>query len=257
LSGQEADSLQAIARDVARITAENARLLDRLADGEKRFRLISRGILRIQEAERGRISRELHDGVGQSLTALKMHLEMLETSLPPQETKIRSRLAELTQIAERSLQDVRQLSRLLRPQMLDELGLAPTLRWLARTIHEGTGLAIDLAIEGLDARVDPDLETIVFRLAQEALTNAAKHAQAESAHVRVRRAGGRLFLSVRDEGRGFDPGPALAAGEDDRGGGGLRGMRDRVDLFGGRFELRSAPGAGTSVEVELPLEGPG
>jgi two-component system NarL family sensor kinase len=252
LSGEEPDPLQGIARDVARITAENARLLDRLAQGEKRFRLIAQGILRIQEAERGRISRELHDGVGQSLTALKMQLEMLERSAPPDQAALRSRLAELTRIADRALQDVRQLSRLLRPQMLDELGLVPTLRWLARTVQEGTGLGVQLSVEGMEERVDPDLETIVYRLVQEALTNVAKHAQASSAHVRLRRGRGRLLLSVRDEGRGFDPGQALGA--DDTGGGGLRGMRDRVDLFGGKFELRSAAGEGTSVEVELPLE---
>jgi two-component system sensor histidine kinase UhpB len=253
LSRKEPDPLQAIAQDVARITAENARLLDRLAHGEKRFRLISQGILRIQEAERGRISRELHDGVGQSLTALKIELEMLENAASLDQGALRSRLAELTRIADRSLQDVRQLSRLLRPQMLDELGLVPTLRWLARTVQEGTGLGVDLSIEGMEERVHPDLETIVYRLVQEALTNVAKHAQARSAHVRLRCDGGRLLLSVRDEGRGFDPRQALGA--DAARGGGLRGMRDRVDLFGGRFELRSAAGSGTSVEVELPLEG--
>ena len=253
MSRKEPDPLQAIAQDVARITAENARLLDRLGQGEKRFRLISQGILRIQEAERGRISRELHDGVGQSLTALKMELEMLERSASLDQGALRSRLAELTRIADRSLQDVRQLSRLLRPQMLDELGLVPTLRWLARTVQEGTGLAVHLSIEGLEERVHPDLETIVYRLVQEALTNVAKHAQAASAHVRLRCGGGRLLLSVRDEGRGFDPRQALEA--DAARGGGLRGMRDRVDLFGGRFELRSAAGSGTSVEVELPLDG--
>lgn len=248
------DPLQAIARDVARITAENARLLERLGEGEKRFRLISRGILRIQEAERGRISRELHDGVGQSLTALKMQLDILEAQLPPQETEVRSRLGELTRIAERSLQDVRQLSRLLRPQMLDDLGLVPTLRWLARTLQEGAGLQVELETSGMEERVHPDLETVVYRLVQEALTNVAKHAKAPSARVSVRRAPGRLLLIVRDEGRGFDPGQALVADGEDRGGG-IRGMRDRVDLFGGRFELRSAPGTGTSMEVELPLEG--
>jgi two-component system sensor histidine kinase UhpB len=253
VSGGKPDPLEAIARDVARITAENARLLERLAQGEKRFRIISQGILRIQEAERGRISRELHDGVGQSLTALKMQLEVLERSLGPADAALRSRLADLTGIADRSLQDVRQLSRLLRPQMLDELGLVPTLRWLARTVQESTGLAVDLSIEGMEERAAPDVETVVYRVVQEALTNVAKHAQAASAQVRLRRSSDRLLLSVRDEGRGFDPAAALGA-EETRGSG-LRGMRDRVDLFGGRFELRSAVSGGTAVEIELPLAG--
>jgi two-component system NarL family sensor kinase len=249
---QAADPLQAIARDVARLTAENARLLERLAEGEKRFRLIARGILRIQEAERGRISRELHDGVGQSLTALKMQLELLESGAGGEDA-IRPRLAGLTGIADSALQDVRQLSRLLRPQMLDELGLVPTLQWLARTLHEGTGLAVELSVEDMEERVDADLETIVYRLVQEALTNVAKHARASSAQVRLRRERRRLLLSVRDQGSGFDAARALLAGEDR--GGGLRGMRDRVFLFGGRFVVRSAPGTGTTVEVELPMDG--
>lgn len=253
MSSGEAEPLAAIARDLARITSENARLLHRLAAGEKRFRLISQGVLRIQEAERARISRELHDGVGQSLTALKMQLELLERAAAPEQEGLRLRLGELTRIADRSLQDVRQLSRLLRPQMLDELGLAPTLRWLARTVEEGTGLGVELSIEGMEDRVHPDLETVVYRLVQEALTNVVKHARAATAEVVLRRGRDRLFLAVRDRGRGFDARHALDAGEGERGG--LRGMRDRVDLFGGRLRLRSSAGEGASVEVELPLDG--
>ena len=244
-------ALDAIARDVARMASENARLLARLGEGERRFRSISRGILRIQEAERGRISRELHDGVGQSLTALKLELEVLGRE-SGRDAVLAARLAELVRIADRALQDVRQLSRLLRPPMLDELGLEPTLRWLARAMQSGAGLSVDLAVEGLDERIPPDLETIVFRLVQEALTNAAKHSGAPMASVRVRRAGERVLLDVRDGGRGFDAARALAAGGDAPGGG-LRGMRDRVHLFGGRFEARSEPGAGAAIEVELPL----
>jgi two-component system, NarL family, sensor kinase len=253
VSGGKPDPLEAIARDVARVTAENARLLERLAQGEKRFRLISQGVLRIQEAERGRISRELHDGVGQSLTALKMQLELLERSVGPAEEALRSTLAGLTQIADRSLQDVRQLSRLLRPQMLDELGLVPTLRWLARTVQGGTGVTVHLSVDGIEERARPDLETVVYRVVQEALTNVAKHAEAASAHVRLQRGRDRLLVTIRDEGRGFDP--AAAMGPDETRGAGLRGMRDRVDLFGGRFQVRSSVGGGTAVEIELPLEG--
>jgi signal transduction histidine kinase len=240
--------LDAIARDVARVQAENARLLERLGEGERRFRLISRGILRLQEAERGRISRELHDGVGQSLTALKLALEVLAREAG-RDPVLAGRLPGLVQIAERALTDVRQLSRLLRPQMLDELGLEPTLRWLARSMQDA-GLAVDLAVEGLEDRVPADLETIVFRLVQEALANAARHSGASSAAVGVRRDGDRILLSVTDGGRGFDAARALAAGGP---GGGLQGMRDRVQLFGGRFQARSAPGAGTAIEVALPL----
>ena len=150
--GTGLDSLREIAQEVARITSENARLLQRLGEGEKRFRLISRGILRVQEAERGRISRELHDGLGQSLTALKMQLQLLELSAVREQSALSPRLAELREMADRSLQEVRQISHLLRPQMLDELGLLPTLRWLARTFQQRTGIEVELVSEGIDER---------------------------------------------------------------------------------------------------------
>lgn len=246
-----APSLPEIAREVARITAENARLLRRMAEGESRFRLISRGVLKVQEAERGRISRELHDGVGQSLTALRIQLELLEQQAA--DPALRARVADLREMAERALQDVRQISHLLRPQMLDELGLLPTLRWLARTFEKRAGLAVELEHEGLEDHIDPDVDSLVFRLVQEALTNVAKHARVASARVRLRRGNGCLVVTVQDQGQGFDAEGALRATEEDRGFG-VRGMRDRVHLFGGRFEIRSGPGAGTVLHVEIPLD---
>jgi two-component system, NarL family, sensor kinase len=246
------DPVREIALEVGRLSTENARLLQRLAEGERRFRLISRGVLRVQEAERGRISRELHDGVGQSMTALKMQLELLEQSALEESSPLAPRLAELRDLADRSLQEIRQLSHLLRPQMLDELGLVPTLRWLARTFHKRTGVQVELVHEGMDDHTDPDVETLVFRVVQEALTNVAKHAKATSAEVLLRRSEDRVFLRVQDRGAGFEAGDVLGSTDEDRGFG-LRGMRDRVMLFGGRFSLQSTPGLGTAVEVEVPL----
>ena len=246
-------SLRAIAQEVARITAENARLLQRLGEGEKRFRLISRGILRVQEAERGRISRDLHDGVGQSLTALKVQLQLLELSAVQEHSALSPRLAELREMADRSLQEVRQISHLLRPQMLDELGLLPTLRWLARTFQQRTGVVVELSSEGIEEQADPDVENLVFRLVQEALTNVAKHAGAPTARVHLARVGDRLFLTVEDHGAGFDAAGFLRSTDEERGFG-LRGMRDRVHLFAGRFTVKSQPGEGTTIEIEVPLE---
>jgi two-component system, NarL family, sensor kinase len=251
--GTGPDSLREIAQEVARITSENARLLQRLGEGEKRFRLISRAILRVQEAERGRISRELHDGVGQSLTALKMQLQLLELSAAQEKSALSPRLAELREMADRSLQEVRQISHLLRPQMLDELGLLPTLRWLARTFQQRTGIEVELVSEGIDERMDPDVENLVFRLVQEALTNVAKHARAPTARIHLRHAGKRLFLTAQDRGAGFDAADVLRSTDEERGFG-LRGMRDRVHLFAGRFTVTSQPGAGTTLEIEVPLE---
>jgi signal transduction histidine kinase len=251
--GAGLQSLREIAQEVARITSENARLLQRLGEGEKRFRLISRGILRVQEAERGRISRDLHDGVGQSITALKVQLQLLELSAVQEDSALASRLAELREMADRTLQEVRQISHLLRPQMLDDLGLLPTLRWLARTFQQRTGVQVELSSEGIDEQTDPDVQNLVFRLVQEALTNVAKHAGAPTAQVRLGRVGDRLSLTVQDRGAGFDAEEFLRSTDEERGFG-LRGMRDRVHLFSGRFAVKSQPGAGTTLEIEVPLE---
>src|SRR5262245_3214281 len=240
-----------IAAELARIRSENARLLQRLSEGEQRFRLISKGVLRVQEAERGRIARDLHDGVGQTLTALKMQIELLEKAAAEGAALGRT-FAELKEIADRSLQEVRQISHLLRPQMLDDLGLVPTLRWLARSFRQRTDLEVDLRVEGLETRVEPDLETLVYRVAQEALTNVARHAAASAARLDVQRVPGKLSMSVRDNGVGFDVAQLFGSEERDRGFG-LHGMRDRVQLFSGRFGLRSSPGEGTVVEIEIPL----
>jgi signal transduction histidine kinase len=251
-SGADGDPLRDLAEDAARIASENTRLLQRLAEGERRLRLISRSVVRVQEGERGRISRELHDEVGQALTALKMQIELAEQIAVRERSAVSSRLAEVRELADRTLQEVRQISHLLRPQMLDELGLVPTLQWLVRTFRQRTGVEVELAHEGLEDPLDAEVGTLVFRVVQEALTNIARHARATSAQVRLRRTESTLSLLVEDRGVGFDAERVLEA-EEDRGFG-IRGMRDRVRLFGGRFTLRSSPGKGSSVEVEVPLE---
>jgi len=248
------DRIREIAEQVARITAENTRLLTHLSDSEKRFRRISHGVLRLQEEERGRISRDLHDGIGQSVTALKIQLELLEQEAARIESDLAPRIASARALADGCLAEVRQLSHVLRPQMLDELGLLPTLRWLVRTVRERTGLAVTLDSQGCEDRMEPDAETLVYRIAQESLTNVVKHAGVSAATVRLERRDDRLLLRVEDSGIGFDAEGVLSARDEDRGFG-VRAMRDRVHFFNGRFELHSAPGKGTVVEAELPLTG--
>lgn len=241
-----------IEQQLERLSRENARLLQRLADSERRFRVISQGVLRVQEAERGRISRELHDGVGQALTGMKLQLDVLEREAATGQSPLMARLGELKELIERTLNDVRALSHLLRPQMLDDLGLAPTLRWLTRTFEGRTAVPVVFEHDGLGERLDPDVEIIVFRVTQEALNNVAKYADASHVQVGLACHGERLTLSVEDDGKGFDAGAALRATGEDQGCG-VRGMRDRVQLFGGTFALSSTPGQGTRIEIDLPL----
>ena len=241
---------------VRSIHRENERLFERLVDGEQRFRSLARAVWEVQEEERRRVARELHDGLGQTLTALKIRLERTgaRDGLPPE---LAAELAAGVELAARALDEARRLAHLLRPQVLDDLGLFPALRWLARTLGEWTGfrVALDLVEETDDGdRLDPELETLAFRVVQEGLTNAIKHSGADGAAVRVARSACRLRLEVADRGEGFDvraalEGPATSAGF------GLRGMRERVELAGGRFAIRSGtPGeSGTCLSAELPV----
>jgi signal transduction histidine kinase len=249
-AGASAAAAGALAERVDRLARENAALFERLLAGERRFRGLARSAWRVQEAERRRLARELHDGLGQSLTALRIRLERLAALAEPEHPALAAPLAEAVEAAARALADTRRLSHLLRPRVLDDLGLVPALRWLARTVGEWAAFAVDFEHRGVgEERLDADAETLLFRVAQEALTNAVKHSGAAGASLRLERAGGRLRLAVRDRGRGFDP----AADAPDAESSGLAGMHDRVELFGGRLAIDSAPGRGTAVTVELPL----
>jgi two-component system NarL family sensor kinase len=236
------------------ITCANERLFARLIEGERRFRGLARAVWKVQEDERRHLARELHDGLGQTLTALTLQLERLREKLdgavPPE---LAARLDDSVEMARLALNESREMSRLLRPPVLDDLGVGAALSWLARTLEQRTGLKVELVLEALDERLDPDLETLVFRLIQEALTNVLRHSGVDRAQVSVRRSGEALELRIADTGRGFDSEATFDGGA--AGGSGLRGMRDRLELFGGRLEMASAPGEGTLILAIVPLGG--
>jgi signal transduction histidine kinase len=156
------------------------------------------------------------------------------------------------ELADGCLTEVREMARLLRPQMLDDLGLEPTLRWLARTVEKRTRVAVVLEVLGDAGSADPDAETLVFRVVQEALTNVVRHANVASARVTVEHRPGRILVAVEDNGKGFDA-DAILAGKDEEHGFGVRAMRDRVQSFSGRFRIVSSA-QGTLLEAEIPLE---
>lgn len=248
-----------------RIHRENELLFERLVDGEQRFRALARAVWEVQEQERRRVASELHDGLGQTLTALKMRLEGLggRAAVSPE---LAAELGKTVDLASQALGEARRLAHLLRPQMLDDLGLYPALRWLGRTLGEWTGFEVRLDLVGDvpgvppdgEGRLDPELETLAFRVVQEGLTNAMKHSGARQASVRVEHRDDGLRIEVTDSGRGFDPRAVLEASEAPAGFG-LQGMRDRVELTGGRLELHSRPGEGARLVAELPSApaGPG
>jgi signal transduction histidine kinase len=228
------------------LRSQYQRLLQRLESNEREFRRLGRSVWRVQEDERRRVARELHDGIGQNLTALKHRLVQLGDGLAPQQ---RAQLDAAIALCGEALEDTRHLSRLLRPPILDDLGLEPALRALARSLGESASLDVTVEIENLPL-LDDDLQTLLFRVAQEALNNAAKHAQAHTVLLRLVARGGLLQLQVADDGRGCDPEVALLAG-----GSGLSGMRERLRLYEGSLELHSTPGTGTRLRAVVPLLG--
>ena len=232
--------------DLSALRQQYQALLDRLQRNERDFRRLGRAVWRVQEEERRRLARDLHDGVGQNLTALKHRLAAIAQSLPADDPA-RGELDGAIALCGDTLEDTRQLSRLLRPPILDDLGLEAAVRSLARGLAQASGLEIGVEIPPLPP-LDSDLQTLVFRVAQEALSNAVRHAQARSVLVRIVASGGLLQLQVADDGRGCDAESALVSG-----GSGLGGMRERLRLYDGRLELRSAPGEGTRLRAVVPL----
>lgn len=252
-----ADPLQDLLARVGRVARDSEGLLRQLVGSERRFRALAKAVWQVQEEERRRLARELHDGLGQDLTALKNQLEVLTREAGGAAgSSLGARLAGALEIAARALQDTRELSRLLRPPILDDLGLVPALAWLARTLRESTGLEVRVVSHGVDDRFAPDLEIVVFRVVQEALTNVLKHSGAMAADLQLLRRDRWLEIEVSDGGRGFDGVLALDAAQG-AAGSGLRGMRDRLELFGGRLRIVSAPGEGTRVHAAVPLAAAG
>jgi len=219
---------------------------ERKQQEELRTWLIER-VLTAQEEERGRIARELHDETGQSLTALLVGLRTIEESPTVAEAATLAR--RLRGIVAQTLDEVGRLSRGLHPSILDDLGLAAAVTRQVQELAELHGVVVDAAIEGLDAEpLPPLLQTTVYRVLQEALTNVARHADARSVSVRLVRDAATVALRVQDDGTGFEPG--------DGGRLGLRGMRERVALLGGSVEIESEPGAGTTITAHFPVRGP-
>jgi signal transduction histidine kinase len=231
----------ALARDTSE-RSRHAALQKRLVEG----------IVRAQEEERQRISRELHDAIGQLLTALSVQVKAIESR--PEAAPLRAELDHVRQVTEQAIAETSQLAHRLRPPALDDLGFVAALEGYVRSFSRVHGIATDVAVRGMSggARLPPAVETALYRTAQEALTNVAKHAAAVTASVVIDRGPDRVRMVVDDDGRGFalDPETGLAK---DGGGLGLAGMRERAQLLGGQVEVETRPGVGTTISLTLPL----
>ena len=241
--------LQVVA-DRAATVIEHARLFEQVRAGRERAQLLSQQLMEAQEAERRRLARELHDEIGQALTAVKLNLQGVQRAAG--DPAAMPRLEESLAIVDRALQQVRNLSLDLRPSLLDDLGLVAALRWYVDRVAQRAGFVAEFIAEPPGIRAPASLETTCFRVAQEALTNVVRHAGARRVRVELRTADGELHLCVRDDGAGFDVAEARQRAV--RGGSlGLLGMQERVTLIRGRIEIHSAPGKGAEVHVSLPL----
>ena len=245
------DAGKASAAALMKLRTQYQELLERLENNQREFQRLARAVYRVQEDERRRIARELHDGIGQNLTALKHQLAMIEDQMPADQDSQRERIGASIALCAQTLEDTRQLSRLLRPQVLDDLGLEAALHWLARTIEGSASLRVELGIENVPP-LGPDLQTLLFRVAQEALANVVRHAQASEVLLRLATRAGRVMLTIWDNGVGFEPAKAALAASEGRSAG-LAGMRERARLYGGDLQIESGADTGTWLRASFPL----
>ena len=224
---------------------------EKLKAYSRKLLVLSRRLVEAQETERRHIARELHDEIGQALTVMQLNLQALLKS-PGAKTLV-PRLQESLAVVEHVLAQVHDISLNLRPLILDDLGLEPALRWFTRRQAALVGLQAEFHADPLAHRLNPVIETECFRVAQEALTNVVRHAQAKSVSVDLRKEAGQLHLRVRDDGIGFDVGNIREQAV--RGASlGLLSMEERAALAGGGLEFKSAPNKGTEVHAWFPFK---
>lgn len=224
---------------------ERKRAEQELHAAMNQLRGLSRQLVAVQEQERRRIARELHDEIGQELTVLKLSLE---ASRANGEDHLSPRLDDALETTGNLLQSIRRIAFELRPPMLDDLGLVSALLWLFDRCHTQSGLTVDFRHDGLSGRRAPDIETAVFRISQEALTNIIRHSGASHAEVALWVTDHAMVLRIADQGRGFDPDTIRQTGQ----GAGLLGMQERSALLGGTFTIDAAIGTGTTLTAAFP-----
>lgn len=235
-------------RDMTRVGNTFNLLLDSIERDRARMRRLASQVIAAQDEERARVARELHDSVAQTLAALVLQLSAAQRKNGDPE--LTEQLDLVRSIAGEALEEVRLLSHTVHPRVLEDLGLPAALEWLARQTRESEGLAIDVRASAVPEALPPVSAAALYRVAQEALRNAARHARARHIQIVLEPTGdGMLRLDLSDDGVGFD----VAAAEERRPGMGLFSMRERVALVDGNMEIASMPGAGTRIRAQVPL----
>ncbi len=233
-------------RRILRLEHLSAIRFEEVEHARAALRELSARLIAVQESDRRSLSRELHDEIGQSLSALLLGIGNVAAVLPADgNADARAQLQDLRRLAERTVVAVRDMSLLLRPSMLDDLGLIPAVQWQAREVSRTSHVSVHVNAESLPEDLPDEHKTCIYRIVQEALRNVVRHAHAKSVRIRLEQSNDDLVLTIQDDGLGFVP-------ERDKGLG-LLGMEERVTHLGGSFRIESTPGAGASIRVELPL----
>jgi len=237
--------------DITQLAATLDSLVRELNERNLELRALSERAINALEDERQQIALTLHDDTGQSLSMVIINLERLEGKLPSDLPGVHDKLAETRQLAQDALANLRKIVYGLRPTILDDLGLLPAIRWYARTNLEDAGIMVEVTGSGEFDSLPPQVNSTLFRIAQEAINNVVRHSQARSTEISLIHMGDNVVLEVKDDGRGFDPGmvreQALQSHHF-----GILGMQERAELVGGSIELISEPETGTKIHIQVP-----
>lgn len=224
-----------------------------LRESEKRLQSLSSELLKAQEKERMRLSKELHDELGQALALLKHRLRSIQRKLQEGQSSLRVKCEETIQYIDQTIENVRRLSRDLSPSILEDLGLSAALRWLADNFSEQHSIQISFDVENIDHLFSREAQTNLYRISQEALTNIGRHAGANQVYFAAKRNGNRVSLIVEDNGKGFDINQVKARHSPEKGVG-LAAMDERARMLGAHFSIKSQLGKGARIALEIPLE---
>jgi two-component system sensor histidine kinase UhpB len=245
--------LQRLAESLNRMLARLAAHVRMLESSRAQLKQLSGMVLSAQEDERKRIARELHDDTSGSLARVLLNVEMCEELVPSETPELCGRIRDTRLLCEQTLEGVRKIIFDLRPTLLDDLGLASAVHWYAQHTLEPAGIACQFDLVDNFGRLPPTLETTIFRIAQEAITNIVRHSNAKQVFIQLAREGSNLVFAVQDNGHGFDL-KTFQNRSDSSPHWGLFGVRERVDMLNGDFRLESQVGEGTTLRVDIPLD---
>jgi signal transduction histidine kinase len=248
---QEIDRRQAVEKSLRESEEHYSRLLEQSRDMQEQLRLLSRQVLSTQEEERKKISRELHDVIAQTLTGINVRLAALKKEGTSNSRGLERGIARTQRLVQQSVDIVHQFARKLRPTMLDDLGLIPALHTFMKLFRAETGIRVSLSVFAAVEQLHGDKRTVLYRVAQEALTNVARHAKASQVEVKLQKMGEAICMTITDDGKGFQTERVVRAEQGKRLG--LLGMRERLEIVGGNFTVTSTPGKGTTVLAQIPL----